>query len=200
MLKIGVTGGIGSGKSTVCKIFSCLGIPVYEADTAAKILMNSDDGLKVKLKKEFGDKIYDPSGELNRKALSEIVFNNAAALKKINSLVHPAVRTDFRQWLQKNSSAAYVIEEAAILFESGAYKETDYVITVAAPESLRFKRVMLRDNVNEEEVKSRAKNQMTDAERNRLAQFVIINDEAQLLIPQVLQVHHHLLDKAKIPV
>jgi dephospho-CoA kinase len=193
VLKIGITGGIGSGKSIVCKIFSQLGIPVYEADAAAKQLMNTDQELISNLKKEFGEKIYNSKNELNKKALAEIVFNNPHALKKLNNLVHPAVRIDFDNWINKNNSAPYVIEEAAILFESGAYKNMDYIITVSAPEDLRFKRVMMRDNVSEEHVRNISKNQMDDKEKIKLSDFEIVNDDTQLLIPQVLHLHDHFL-------
>jgi dephospho-CoA kinase len=193
VLKIGITGGIGSGKSIVCKIFSQLGIPVYEADAAAKQLMNTDQELISNLKKEFGEKIYNSKNELNKKALAEIVFNNPHALKKLNNLVHPAVRIDFDNWINKNNSAPYVIEEAAILFESGANKHMDYIITVSAPEDLRFKRVMMRDNVSEEYVRNISKNQMDDKEKIKLSDFEIVNDDTQLLIPQVLHLHDHFL-------
>jgi dephospho-CoA kinase len=155
--------------------------------------MNTDQELISNLKKEFGEKIYNSKNELNKKALAEIVFNNPHALKKLNNLVHPAVRIDFDNWINKNNSAPYVIEEAAILFESGANKHMDYIITVSAPEDLRFKRVMMRDNVSEEYVRNISKNQMDDKEKIKLSDFEIVNDDTQLLIPQVLHLHDHFL-------
>ncbi|MEO5570292.1 MAG: dephospho-CoA kinase [Bacteroidia bacterium] len=193
MLKIGITGGIGSGKSIVCKIFSQLLIPVYVADEAAKKLMITDPELISNLEKEFGEKIYYSKNELNKKKLADIVFNNPEALKKVNSLVHPAVRKDFDKWAEEHYSAPYVIEEAAILFESGAYNNMDYVITVIAPEEVRLKRVMLRDNVSEGYVKDIAKNQMSEEEKKQLADFVVVNDTEQFLIPQVLDLHNRFL-------
>jgi len=193
MLKIGITGGIGSGKTTVCKIFSHLGVPVYYADIAARNLMSSDDELILKLKKELGEKIYDEFNLLNRKVFAEIIFNDLDAYKKANSLIHPVVKKDFENWIIKNDSAPYVIEEAAILFESGANKNMDYVITISAPEETRFKRVMLRDGLSEDFVKKISKNQMAEKEKIKLSDFEIINDDQQLLIPQVLDLHNRFL-------
>jgi len=193
MLKIGITGGIGSGKTIVCRIFSQLGIPVYDADFAAKQLMNSNPGLISNLKKEFGEKIYSAQNELNKKNLAGLIFNNPPALKKVNSLVHPVVKKDFERWITQHEASPYAIEEAAILFESGAHKNMDYVITVSAPEELRFRRVMLRDNVSEEYVKSISKNQMDENDKIKAAHFEIVNDDQQLVIPQVLKLHTHFL-------
>ena len=199
MLKIGVTGGIGSGKTIVCKIFSQFGIPVYYADTEARSLMLSNKELILNLKKEIGEKIYNESNMLNRKVFAEIIFNDPGAYKKANRLIHPVVKKDFENWIVKNNSAPYVIEEAAILFESGANKNMDYVLTVSAPEEIRFKRVMERDNLSEDFVKKISKNQMDEKEKVKLSGFEIVNDDTQLLIPQVLKLHDHflLLSKGK---
>jgi dephospho-CoA kinase len=197
MLKIGITGGIGSGKSMVCKIFLQLGIPVYDADSAAKRIMTTDKKLISKLKEEFGEKIYNSKNELERKTLRGIIFKNPPAMKKVNGLVHPAVKRDLDKWIMKHASAPYVIEEAAILFESGAYKNMDYVITVNAPEELRFRRVMTRDDVSLNHVIDISKNQMSEEEKNKKADFVIVNDGQQLVIPQVLTLHNHFLSLAR---
>ncbi|MEP7170921.1 MAG: dephospho-CoA kinase [Bacteroidota bacterium] len=197
MLKIGVTGGIGSGKSTVCKIFSQLGIPIYYADIEARKLMHSDEELISNLKKEIGEKIYDEFNLLNRKVFAEIIFNNPDAYEKANSFIHPAVKKDFENWIMKNNSATYAIEEAAILFESGANKNMDYVITVSAPEEIRFRRVMLRDDLSEDFVRRISKNQMNEKEKIKLSDFEIVNDDYQLIIPQVLVLHNRFLSLSK---
>lgn len=197
MLKIGITGGIGSGKTTACKIFSHLGIPVYYADIAAKILMEQDEKLILNLRRTFGDSIYDECDLLNKKLFGEIIFNDPEAMKTANSFIHPAVRNDFEKWMHKNSAAPYVMEEAAILFESGADKNLDYVILVSAPEELRFKRVMLRDQITEDYVKKISGTQMSEEEKKQKADFSIVNDDSQLITPQVLHLHSHFLSLAK---
>lgn len=197
MLKIGITGGIGSGKTTVCKIFSQLGIPIYYADIAARNLMEHDEELISNLKKEIGNHIYDESDLLNKKLFGEIIFNNSESMKKANSFIHPTVRKDFENWIGENASAPYIIEEAAILFESGANKNLDYVVTVTAPEKVRFARVMLRDSITEDYVKKISATQMSEEEKKQLADFVIVNDDNQLLIPQVLELHNRFLSLAE---
>lgn len=193
MLKTGITGGIGSGKSIVCKIFFQFGIPVYDADDAAKKIMNSDEELIARLKNEFGKHIYDDENTLNRKELAKLVFSDSEALSKLNSMVHPAVGKDFEKWLAINSGAAYILKEAAILFESGANNGLDYFITVTAPVEIRIKRVMKRDNVTEEHVKAIVNTQMREEERILKSDFVIANDNEQLVIPQVMDLHNRLL-------
>lgn len=191
MLRIGLTGGIGSGKSTVARIFEVLGIPVYDADSASKRLMNEDEHLKKNIRKFFGDASY-VGGELNRKYLAEEVFNNHEKLSLLNSFVHPATIKNAKQWMEKQH-APYVIKEAALIFESGADKDLDFVIGVRSPLSLRLQRIMDRDNVSEEQVKARMNNQMDEEEKLRLCKYVIVNDEQQLLIPQVLELHEKFL-------
>jgi len=193
MLKIGITGGIGSGKTTVCKIFSQLGIPIYYADVAARNLMEHDQELISNLKREIGNHIYDESNVLNKKLFGEIIFNNLESMTKANSFIHPAVAEDFKSWIGENATAEYIIEEAAILFESGANKNLDYVVTVTAPEKLRFARVMQRDNITEDYVKRISTAQISEEEKKQLADFVIVNDNKQLLIPQVLELHNRFL-------
>ena len=190
MLKIGITGGIGSGKTTVSKIFEVLGIPVYYADERAKVLMNTDEDIKHKIKELFGSKSYDATGNLNRKYLASIVFNSKDKLQQLNDIVHPEVKRDFERWLKQHEGKEdYVMKEAALLFETGGDKELDYTILVFAPEKLRIDRVIKRDNVDEESVLARMRNQLDEDKKFDLADLVILNDNEHLLIPQVLQLH-----------
>src|SRR5690606_31234782 len=149
MLKIGITGGIGSGKTIVCNIFKSLGVHVFNADAAAKSVMNSDELLKAALKSNFGNETYFPNGELNRKDLSDKVFNNSSALQKLNALVHPAAIRACDEWAANMLTHPYILKEAAILFEGGSYKGCDYTVLVTAPENLRITRVMQRDHITE---------------------------------------------------
>lgn len=192
MKKIGITGGIGSGKTTVCKVFELLGVPVFYADDEAKKLLGEDAEVKEAVVKAFGSILLNGPGLINKKKLAEIVFNNSEKLQELNSIVHPVVRRRFEEWSAKHSSCIYVLEEAAILFESGAYKFVDHAITIIAPEELRIERVMQRDKSTSEQVKTRIQNQMNDAEKIKRSQFVIVNDEHQLLIPQILDIHKEL--------
>ena len=191
MLKVGLTGGIGSGKSTVAHIFETLGIPVYYADDAAKKLMNEDEGLKQEVEQLFGDASYI-NGQLNRAFVSAQVFNNPEKLATLNSIVHPATIADAEKWMQ-HQSAPYAIKEAALIFESGAQENLDNVIGVFAPKAIRIKRVMERDGINREEVLARMNKQINETIKMRLCSYVITNNEQELLIPQVLAVHQALL-------
>jgi len=195
MLKVGVTGGMGSGKTLVCRIFEVLGVPVYYADFHAKRLMESDPGIREELIRLFGPSVVKKR-KIDREHLAQIIFNDNDALRSVNNLVHPAVRRDFDAWMMVMSERDYIIEEAAILFESGAYKLLDFNIAVSAPEEMRIKRVMIRDNTTKESVLNRLSKQMSETERNNLADAVIINDESNLLIPQVIQLHNRILDLA----
>ncbi|MDW7695335.1 dephospho-CoA kinase [Flammeovirgaceae bacterium SG7u.111] len=190
---IGITGGIGSGKSLVCKVFSTLGIPVYYADDRAKWLMHHDPVLKKGLIEAFGEESYDANGMLNRTYLASVVFSNEEKLKTMNGLVHPRVAADFKNWAKENKDKPYLLKEAALLFESGSYKSLDEVITVYASEEERIKRVLKRDtHRTENDIKAIIKKQFTEEQRQELASFVIDNSGEKMLIPQVLEVDGRL--------
>lgn len=189
-LQIGITGGIGSGKSLICRIFSCLGISAYDADSRAKEVMTTDGILISLIQKEFGRLSYHEDGTLNREHLSEAVFNNPERLKVLNELVHPRVGEDYKQWLSEHHSDAYVIKEAALLFETGSHKSLDKIIVVSAPEHIRIKRVLVRDaQRSKQQVEEIMKNQLGDEEKMKRADYIIINDESRMVVPQVLQLH-----------
>ena len=196
-LLVGITGGIGSGKSTVCKLFSLLGVPVYTADDRAKWLMNHDSPLKEKILEVFGSESYLSNGELNRAYLAASVFSNPEKVAALNTLVHPAVRKDFMDWVSQQS-APYLIKEAALLFETGAAKELDCVINVSSPLRVRMARVLLRDpHRTEEQVNQIIDQQLPDEEKNERADFSIKNADNKLLLPQVIALHEQLLRKAE---
>jgi dephospho-CoA kinase len=193
-LEIGITGGIGSGKSLVSKIFGCLGVPVYDADSHAKELMTTDGILVSDIKKEFGVLSYDVDGGLNRQYLAKEVFSNPERLKILNSLVHPRVGVNFRQWVDKKRNHPYVLKEAALLYEAGSDKSLDWVIVVYANEALRIQRVLKRDpHRTADQVLAIIKNQMPEEEKLKRADFTIHNDETTLLIPQVVSLHRHFI-------
>jgi dephospho-CoA kinase len=189
VLKVGITGGIGSGKTTVCKVFETLGIPIYYADDRAKFLMNTDEFLVTEITKLFGEQAYLSKGELNRPHLASIAFSNKKVLQKLNGLVHPVVHQDSEKWFSQQRNVPYVLKEAALHFETGGYKMLDKMITVFAPKEMRIERVMKRDNRTVEEVEARINNQMPDSEKVKLADFVIYNDGSQSLIQQVYRIH-----------
>lgn len=191
MLRIGLTGGIGSGKSTVARIFSLLGIPVYDSDSASKRLMTEDEELKKKIIGNFGEASYT-NGILNRKYLSEKAFSDPEKAELLNSIVHPATIKDAEKWMKKQQ-ARYIIKEAALIFESGSNKLLDKVIGVSSPISLRIERTMKRSNITFEQVKMRMDLQMNEEQKMGLCDYVLINDEQQMLIPQVLALHEKFL-------
>ena len=195
-ITVGITGGIGSGKSTVCEIFRVLGITVFEADKVARNLMNENSVIRQNLVEWFGNEIYSEN-QLNRKLLAEHIFNDDSLLNKVNSLVHPIVREEFKKW--KNSqNTVYSVYEAAILFESGFYKLMDFTILITAPEQIRINRVMKRDNLSPDQVVARIKNQWPDDEKRKLATTVIINDNKNLIIPQIIEIDKKLKRDGKI--
>ena len=185
MIKVGLTGGIGSGKTTIAKIFGILNIPVYNADDAAKKLMNTNQQLKATIIEHFGTPTY-ANGQLDRKYLASIVFNNKEKLDLLNSLIHPVTIDDAEDWMNKQN-APYIIKEAALLFESGAAERLDYVIGVYAPQHIRVKRVMERDKLSAEEVMKRISRQIDEEMKMKRCNYIITNNEQQLVIPQVLE-------------
>jgi dephospho-CoA kinase len=189
-LQIGITGGIGSGKSIVCRIFSCLGIPVYDADHRAKSIMTTDGILISSIRKEFGDLAYDENGTLNRKYLAEKVFADKKKLERLNSLVHPRVGVDYLKWVDQNNDVPYLLKEAALLFEAGSYKLLDKVIVVTAPEELRIERVLKRDpHRSKQQLMEILQQQWPESEKIRLADYILINDDRDLLLPRVIELH-----------
>jgi dephospho-CoA kinase len=195
LLKIGLTGGIGSGKSTVARIFEILGIPVYYADAAAKRLMNTDPALREQIIAAFGAEAYT-GGELNRQYLAQQVFHDEKKLAGLNSLVHPATIHDAEKWIAAQTSP-YTVKEAALIFESGSEKLLDYVIGVSAPQELRIQRTMQRDHISREEVLKRIHQQMDEKLKMKQCNFIVYNDEEQPVLPQVLALHRQLLELAK---
>ena len=188
---VGLTGGIGSGKSTVAEIFRSLRVPVYLADEAGRKLTHEDPAVKKSIAREFGSDMYDGDGNLNSKDLAAIVFGDKAQLDKLNSIIHPAVQRDFEDWLSRQD-APYVIKEAAILIETGSYRDADKLIVVTAPEKLRISRVIERDDSDEKSVRSRMANQMPQDEKDRYADFLVRNEDGHPLIPQVTKIHSQL--------
>ncbi len=188
-LQIGITGGIGAGKSLVSKIFLCLGIPVYDADSRAKRLMITNSLLINQIKKEFGALSYHEDGNLNRPYISEQVFLNPSKLKILNNLVHPQVQEDYKNWVAAHQGCPYVLKEAALLFEASPTNVLDKIIMVYAPEAMRIERVQRRDKRTYEQIKAIIKTQMNEEEKLNRADFVVTNDETTLLIPQVLALH-----------
>ena len=191
-LRIGITGGIGSGKSTVAKVFEVLGIPVYYADEAARRVMNDDEEVRKQIIQHFGPAAYK-NNQLDRAYIGGQVFNDKQKLELMNSLVHPATIRDSENWMQRQTTP-YAIKEAAIIFESGTQDQYDYIIGVTAPVSLRLLRAMKRDGSTREQVLARMEKQIQDVIKMRLCDFVIYNDEQQAIIPQVIKMHERLLE------
>ena len=194
-LIVGLTGGIGAGKSTIAKVFQALSVPVFNSDREAKKCISHDVEVVNAIKKEFGN-VYQ-NGELDKVKLAEIVFNDASALAQLNNIVHPKVAILFEEWVAKNSAAKFLIKEAAILIESGAYKNMDKIILVTAPELTRIDRVLRRDTISVEKVKRRIKAQISDDEKLAFADFVIVNDDTKLVIPQVLEIYEEFMHSSK---
>jgi dephospho-CoA kinase len=192
MVKVGITGGIGSGKTVVTSVFQVLGIPVYYADDAAKRLMNENPELKAQIVENFSELAYARDGKLDRKWMAEQVFGSKEKLALLNSIVHPATILDAQNWMNRQQTP-YAIKEAALIFESGAQTGLDYVIGVSAPDSIRIRRVMKRDSVEAAEVQTRMDRQMNESAKMSRCDFVITNDDWQPIIPQVMRIHEILL-------
>lgn len=195
MLRVGITGGIGSGKSTVCRILQVLGVPVFNADEEARRLLNDDIGLRAGIKARFGAQLYS-GGTLDRKAMAGVVFNDAAALADLNAIVHPAVRSRFSVWAEEQGASVYVVMEAAILLGTGGAEQMDHIVVVACPAAERVRRVMERDGMRSEEVAARMKNQLSDGALAAGADTLIVNDGGTLVTPQVLDLHRKMLERA----
>jgi len=186
-IRLGITGGIGSGKTTVCRIFKVLGVPIFVADTVAKELMHSDPAIRDVIN-AIAEKDLYPSGELDRKELARIIFNRPELLYRVNAVVHPAVLQMFDMWAGQ-SDAPYVIMEAAILFEAKADVHLDRIVTISAPVEERIARVMSRNDLSREEVIERINNQLEDDEREDQAYYVINNADNEMIIPEILKIH-----------
>ncbi|TGD78581.1 dephospho-CoA kinase [Hymenobacter wooponensis] len=196
MLKIGITGGIGSGKSVVCRLFATLGAPVYDSDTRAKWVMAKDEQLRDELRAAFGPETFDTLGQLNRTYLARVAFADPVQLARLNALVHPAVGRDFAQWLtaRQTEGHPYILKEAALLYESGAYRQLDQIITVFAPIAVRQARILTRDpHRTPDDIQNIIGKQMSEEEKMQRADHIIHNDDAHLLIPQVLKLHEQFI-------
>jgi len=188
--QVGVTGGIGSGKSLVCQIFQILGVSVYDADQRARWLMNNDEPLKMAIIHSFGPQSFDSNSTLNNKYLAKAVFNDKEKLEELNKLVHPRVAEDYGLWLSQHSKEKYVIKEAALLFEAGSHQLLDAIVVVSAPEELRIERVLKRDPFRtREQIMNIIKNQFNEVEKLKLADYILNNDLNSMIIPQVLELH-----------
>lgn len=194
-LKVGLTGGIGSGKSLVAKIFKELGIPCYDSDIQARWVTENSPEVKDSIQATFGNSAYLTTGEYNRKLMAEMIFKNPASLEKLNSIVHPALEIDFNLWCQHNSQHAYILKEAALLFETGINKKLDKMIVVSAPINVRIQRIISRDpQRSKEQIEDIIKNQWPEEEKLKLADFIVNNDDKHLIIPQVLEIHKYLIE------
>ena len=198
MYRVGLTGGIGAGKTTVARMFEVLGVPVYYSDYRAKQLMTDEPELVQRIKDTFGENAYLWTGELNRQYLAEMVFNDPDKLKKLNSIVHPALWKDAVEWSETQQPKPYTVQEAAILFETGGYKNMDANIMVFAPVEERIKRTMARDKIDRHAVLARMDKQMPEDEKMKLVDYIIYNDSTTGLVYQVIDLHHKLLEKAKL--
>ncbi len=192
MKKVGITGNIGSGKSLVCSIFEKMHIPVFYADQQAKLLYQEVD-VKKQMILHFGSKIYKKDGSLNKELLSEKIFQDPTSMESVQQILYPALRQKYAEWLGNQPDITpYCLYEAAILFETGFHKNFDHIVFVSAPETLRLERVQKRDGSSEKDIRSRMDQQWPEIEKIPLSDFVIVNDGLQMLIPQILQIHHHL--------
>jgi dephospho-CoA kinase len=194
MLKIGITGGIGVGKTVVSSVFKLLGVPVYDSDARAKWVMHHDQGLRQELIAAYGPETFTDAGELSRSYLAGVVFNNPERLEQLNALVHPHVGGDFARWAASYAAKPYVLKEAALMYESEAWKQMDQIITVYAPMEVRIKRLLQRDNHRTEaDIRAIISKQLSEEERMSRAEHIIYNDDQQMVIPQVLRLHGQLI-------
>ncbi len=198
MIKIGVTGGIGSGKSTVCAIFASLDIPIFEADLEARRLQDNDSFIRQQIIKLLGKESYSSEGIMDRKYVASKIFSDKSLLTQMNEIVHPAVRELFHKWVLKNQEFPYVIYEAAILFESKTISDFDQIILVVADQPLKIKRIIARDSITEEQVKLRMSNQMLDRDKIKLADYIIDNNDLELLYPQILKIDKSIRENGKV--
>ena len=193
---VGLTGGIGSGKTLVSKVFNQLGVPIYYSDLRAKELSNTHPEIVTLVKKEFGEDIY-VSEKLDRKKVASIVFSDQSKLEKLNAIVHPVVKQDFELWYERYKKSPYIIKEAAIIVESGLANQVDKLILVTAPIEKRIERVIKRDQISEKDVRERMNKQLSDKEKIPYANYIIKNDDTQLVIPQILEIHQSLIKNLK---
>ena len=192
MKKIGLTGNIGSGKTFVCKVFEALGIPVYYADLKARNILNSPEVIR-EIALVFGLSVVVDNNEIDRKKLGDIVFADKGELEKLNQIIHPKLRADFVKWVENHQQSPYVLQEAAILFENGFDKMMDETICVSAPKELRLQRVMSRDHAQEKEVLARMKSQWSDKKKENLADYIIVNNGIEMILPQILEIHQKII-------
>ncbi len=195
---IGITGGIGTGKSTICRIFKLLGVPVFEADTVAKQLYDTNTGLGRQMTRLFGKEIWLPNGKIDRKKLAAIIFNEEEMLNKVNELIHPLVWSAYQQFLKSRENSPYIIHEAAILIESGFDRNMDFTILVTAPYEACISRVMKRDGISRELVLSRMSRQWSEEKKRSHADFILENNNRNLIIPQIIQIDKNLKENGKI--
>ncbi len=196
MLKTAITGNMGSGKTTVCKIFESLGIPVFYADTEAKKLYRNRDVI-ARVKHTFGTDVFDENDHLRRQKLAEKVFHRPEALQLLNNIIHPRLMQRYYLWLNENAGHPYTLHEAAVIFENGLEKQFDFIINISAPENIRFQRILKRDRLPDKEIIARMKRQWSEERKNNLSNAVIVNDGKRFLIPQVLKIHNLLINKSK---
>jgi dephospho-CoA kinase len=199
MWKIGVTGGIGSGKSTVCQLFRNLGVPVFVADEEGRRLLNNNKEVIQSVKDNFGEDMYTSTGEIDRQRMSQLVFSDPRELERVSQIIHPRVKENFDKWCLLHEGKPYVIKEAAILFESGSYHDLDKIINVFAPKEQRIARVTKRDGSSQSEVEKRMRFQYSDQERNELADLIIMNEDGKEkeLLPQIMEMHELFLNETK---
>lgn len=191
---VGITGGIGSGKSTVCRLFELLGVPVFYSDDEAKTLYE-DAKIRTRVVRLFGKRVLDKSKRIDKNKLAQIVFSDKTLLSKLNSIIHPGVRRKFIAWKKKHKGAKMVLKEAAIMIESGAYKDLDYLISIKSPKELRIKRLLSKGNLSLADIEKRIREQISDKEREKYSDAVIVNDEHHSLIEQVMKLHHRFTHK-----